>query len=450
MRLFTVALFFGGALVLSLSLWVLFLIKRLTLCQAHLRFLEGSLKDAHFEVERTHLAKETLQKQLDERTLFWEKTQAQLEQSLKGVCADVIQRSSQTLASQGQELLTKMQLITQGELGQHHEKLNHLVAPVTSALAAVDQKIRELECTRVGAYEALTQQMTTLAQTHKDLHLQTHQLARALRSPHIRGRWGEIQLRRLIELAGMLPHCDFEEQASLDQQGRKLRPDVLIHLPENRTIIIDAKVPLLSYIEGIECEDPTQQAKHMKDHGRQIRQHIKLLGHKSYWSQCASSPEFVLLFLPSETLLTAALEDDKTLLEYAAESQVLLVTPMTLVALLKTVALGWHHHNMSENAQIISVLGRDLSRKLSDFIERLGKVGHSLSATLTAYNGALQTLEEKVMPPAKELSTLTQAGTLGPPPKLLNTIPLIPRPIASPLETPRSKRAQPLDESVSL
>lgn len=404
--------FCGGAGLLTSLAWIIWLHKKLKV--AHNREI-----DLNYQLQQTLFDKEKLMLELkhqidhfEERLASVHHTRATLEDHLKALCTDVLQHSQKTFLGQAESLLKQLQHITRGELGQQHEKLNFLITPVANALATIDEKIQTLEKSRVGAYEALTQQLSTLNSTHKDLYQQTHQLVQALRTPHVRGRWGEIQLRRLVELAGMIPHCDFLEQTSLVTQDadRLLRPDLIITLPGHRKIVIDAKVPLLSYMNGIEAADTSLHKKNMKDHARQMRGHIKSLSQKAYWAQFTPSPEFVLLFLPSENLLTAALEEDKDILDYGAESRVLIATPMTLLALLKTIALGWHQHSFNENAEKISLLGRDIHRKLNDMMGSFSKIGQHLGLTLSHYQNTLVVWEEKVLPSTQELGRLTEIG----------------------------------------
>jgi len=385
------------------------------------------LQDAFFQKEKAELTLSHTTQQFEERISFLTQTHASLEDHMRLLCADVLQQSQKNFLTQAEGLLGRLQQITQGELGQQHEKLNFLMTPLAKALSTIDEKIQTLEKSRVGAYEALVEQLKSLTSTQKDLHQQTHQLVQALRTPHVRGRWGEIQLRRLVELAGMLSHCDFSEQASVSSEtGRLLRPDLTITLPGRRQIIIDAKVPLLSYMNGLECDDPALQKKHMKDHARLVRQHIKTLSDKKYWSQFNPSPEFVLLFLPSETLLTAALEEDKDLLDYGAESQVLIATPMTLLALLKTIALGWHQHSINENAERVSRLGRDLYRRLQSMMGAFHKMGQNLSFTLTTYHETVSSLEKTILPETLELGRLTEiGGGHRAPPSSLSSAPVV-------------------------
>jgi DNA recombination protein RmuC len=404
--------FCAGVLLLVVTFWALLLKRRLRQLLQENYAQAQEVQRARFAQEKAELELSHTKNHYNEKFDFLNQTHEMLETQIKGLCTDVLQQSNQTFLSQAQGLLDQFHLMARGEFGQQHEKLNYLMTPLAQALGVMDEKIQVLEKVRVGAYESLMQQIQGLSQNHKDLYQQTHQLVRALGTPHIRGRWGEIQLKRLVELAGMIPHCEFEEQKNLKnkEENRSFRPDLVVHLPGGKNIVIDAKVPLFSYMEGLEATDNLLQKKYLKDHAQQMRHHIKTLSQKAYWSQLKNSPEFVLLFLPSENLLTAALEEDREILDYGAESRVLIATPMTLLALLKTIALGWHNYSLTENAEKISTLGRDLYRRLNGLMSLFSKVGQHMGLAVSHYNATVSHLEEKVAPHAQELGRLTQAG----------------------------------------
>jgi DNA recombination protein RmuC len=296
-------------------------------------------------------------------------------------------------------------------------------AVVKEGLERLADQMRELEHNRATWQGQLHQQVEDVRLTAEGLRRETATLSTALRKPQVRGRWGEMQLRRAVEIAGLVDRCDFTEQHHLSLDEAALRPDMVIHLAGGKHVVVDSKVPLEAFLDLAAADDPDEQAHHLDRHARQVRQHVDGLGAKRYWRALPSSPEFVVLFLPGEAFLSSALDGDPSLIEYAARRQVVLATPTTLIALLKTVAHGWSHESLAERAQEIHELGRQLHERLSTMGGHFDRLGRSLGAAVTSYNQAIGSLEGRVLVSARRLTDLGLSG--------------------DPVETPRQIEATP-------
>lgn len=292
------------------------------------------------------------------------------------------------------------------------QRAEALLKPMRDTLDKVQTQVASADRDREGSYRAVTSQLSGLAVTQEQLRKTTEGLSQALRSPNARGRWGEVQLRRIVEMAGMLEHCDFEEQVqtTTDDGGRQT-PDMIVRLPGGATIVIDSKVPIDAYLRAAAATDDASRDVQLGAHARQVKEHIRTLGGKAYWTQFQPSPEFVVMFLPLEPLLAAAFERDETLLELASSMRVVPATPMTLVAILRAVAYGWKQQQLAVNAEAIQQIGRDLYDRLATMVDHLSSVGTSLKQAANSYDRLVGSLEQKVLPGARRFKELGVSTT---------------------------------------
>ncbi len=334
-----------------------------------------------------------------------------LTSEFKALSADALARNNTAFLELAQATLAKFQLKAETDLTARQQAIDHLVRPLKESLEKVDLKIVELEKTRANAYGTLTEQLKNLGAAQLQLQTEASKLSTALRSTSFAGSWGELQLRRVVELADMLPYCDFTEQQTSGASGDKLRADLIVRLPGGQQIVIDAKTPIQSYRDSLDSNDEASRQTHLATHAAKVRSHIDALSGKSYWEQYQPSPEFVVLFLPGDHFLTAALQADPTLLDRAINRKVLLATPTTLIALLKAASYGWRHETVSQNAAEVSALGRALYDRLSTFSDHLEKIGRALESANKSYNSALGSYESQILPGARRFAELGAKGT---------------------------------------
>jgi DNA recombination protein RmuC len=381
------------------------------------------------ELEGARVRLESTARQEADRISLLEQSEARLRAAFDSLATETFRSNSESFLRLAREALGRDQAIAHGALKEREAAIATLVEPIKAALQKTEAQVEALERERRDAFSSLRIQIETLANGQTLLQRETRNLVTALRRPEVRGRWGELTLRRLVELAGMSEHCDFTEQLNVTSEEGSLRPDLVVHMPESRNLVVDVKAPLDAYLEALEA--PTDETRNiaLKRHGQQVETRVRQLSSKSYWTQFEHSPEFVVMFLPGDQFLSAALAERPDLLETALKQNVILATPSTLIALLKTVAYGWRQASVAENAAVIRALGQELYKRLGNFTAHLGKVGTRLGAAIEAYNSAVGSLERQVMPQARRFPDL--GVTSDAPLAQLEQIDLFPRKVGT-------------------
>ena len=335
---------------------------------------------------------------------------ADLEQNFIALSQRALKENNAAFLQLAQESLKQFHVQAKGDLELKEKAVENLIKPVREALEKTEQQIRLMEHERKEAYGSLSKHLETMAQTQQLLQGETRNLVQALRRPEVRGQWGELTLKRLAELAGMVEHCDFYEQEHTNTEEGRMRPDMIVRLPGGREIVVDVKTPLDAYLSAVEATDDDTRRKHLEHHARKVRERIRELSSKAYWTQFKSAPDFVILFIPGEQFLTAALDMDRELIEEALKQKVILTTPTSFVALLRAVAYGWRQESLAANAEQIRDVGEELYGRLMTFSEHLMKLGRSLNSTVADYNKTVGSFEAKLLPGARKFTEMGVGG----------------------------------------
>lgn len=395
---------------------------------AQRRVRELSAKNTRLEVQL-----EAQHEVAEERERALAQSRQALSDHFSALSSDVLRRNSEAFLKLAQESLKQHHVRAQADLEKREQSIDAMVTPIRDALQKTERQIQQIEKERKEAYGGLARHLESLAQTQSLLHSETRNLVQALRRPEVRGQWGELTLKRLVELAGMVEHCDFVEQPHVATEDGSIRPDMVVHLPDNRSIVVDAKTPLDAYLNAVEATEEDARSTALAAHARNVRTRVRELAEKNYWAQFERSPEFVVLFIPGEQFLSAALDVDPKLQEDALAARIVVATPNNFVALMKTIAFGWRQQSVTENAERIRRLGEELHGRLATFFEHLLRTGKHLNTAIENFNRSVGSLERQVIPGARRFEELgiQSKKPLQPPVQLATAVRKTQEPAAS-------------------
>ena len=377
--------------------------------------------------ERARLAVmlEAEQKANADRQAVWEQAEARLRDTFNALAGQALNGSNAVFLEMANARLAELNRAAQSDLAVRQAAVGALVKPVEEGLKAVDAKLQAFDRDRAAAHAAIQEHLRTVMEGQVKLSVETQNLVNALRRPQVRGQWGEMQLRRVVELAGMVEHCDFEAQHTVTTSDGRIRPDLIVKLPGDKLIVVDAKAPLSAYLDALEAADELSRNQLLDHHARQVRDHITTLAGRDYADQFAAAPDFVVLFLPGESFFSAACERDPSLVEFAVQQGVVPASPTTLITVLKAVAYGWQQQRIAKSAEEIRDLGHDLYDRLGNFAEPYGKVRRGLETAVNAYNASVASLEGRLLPTARKFRDLV--GATGEEIEVLETVDSVPR-----------------------
>jgi len=353
---------------------------------------------------------EEAQKNIEEQKALLEAMKTEMTDTFNALSKSALESSNKSFLTLASERLGAIVEETKGKLGEHKASMDGMITPLHEMLKKYDEQIKAIEESRHKAYGSLEEQLRSLVSTQENLQKETSNLVSALRKPQVRGRWGEMQLRRVAELSGMSMHCDFTEQQSADTEKGKIRPDMVVHLPMDRDIVVDSKVALDAYLDAIAAQTDDEKKMKMEKHAQQVRTHMNKLGSKEYWNQFKQSPEFVVLFIPGESFLSSALETDGTLIEDGIQKKVIIATPTTFIALLRAIAYGWRQEQITKNAQQISDLAKELYERISTMAKYFAEMGTALEKSTAAYNKIIGSMESRILPSVRKFRELGVSG----------------------------------------
>jgi DNA recombination protein RmuC len=397
---------------------------------AALAAARGALAQAQQAEAASRARLEAEQRNAADKLAVLERARDSLKDAFAALSADLLAQNNSRFLELAREKFGELQTIAASDLASRQKAIDDLVQPLRDSLGKVDATLQDVDRERASSHAALAEQIRSLAHANLSLQSETGRLARALRSPNVRGQWGELQLRRVLEAAGLVEGHHFEIKESVHGDEGRLTPDVIVRLPGGKNVVVDAKVALTAFLDAVEFDDEAERDRKLRDHARQVRDHVIRLGNKAYWTHFQPAPDIVVMFVPGEALLSAALQHDPSLLEFSMAKSVMLASPLTLIALLRAIAYGWQQETIARNAMEISDLGRQLYDRIAKLAEHWENVGKSLAKAVSAYNGAVGTLETRVLVTARRLKDKgVSAGDELPD---LETIDQTPRPLGAP------------------